>query len=152
MLAFDVYRHWETDLRPYVISALNRLTPQQLHTTPPGWDRNAWELAEHLVESEWRWIYRNALKRVPWTEQWQPGQFENLDQLLTAWQRIHAVTLEWLRETPVSELSRVYPMPDVNYPSATMNWIVYHVVEHEAHHRGQLYMLLRVFGLNPPEA
>ncbi|MBK9331007.1 MAG: DUF664 domain-containing protein [Ignavibacteria bacterium] len=27
-------------------------------------------------------------------------------------------------------------------------WILYHLIEHEAHHRGQMFMLLRMAGMN----
>lgn len=151
MLAFDVYRHWETDLRPFTINALRRMTPEQLHWKPEGWHSSAFELAEHMARVEWSWIYRNALKRAPWESQWQAGRFETLDDLLSYWSDIHRITIDWLQDSPVTELRRKYPMPSTDLPWATMNWIVYHVMEHEIHHRGQIFMLLRMQGVAPPE-
>jgi uncharacterized damage-inducible protein DinB len=151
MLAFDVYHHWETDLRPFTVSALRRLTPEQLAYKPAGWHSSAWDLAVHLVDCEWHWIYRNALKRDHWEARWDASQFVDMDQLLQYWAKIHKVSIEWLQESPITELSRKYPMPYIEFPAATMNWLVYHVMEHEAHHRGQIFMLMRMQGLQPPE-
>lgn len=151
MLAFDVYRHWETDLRPYTLSALRMLSPEQLHYRPEGWHSSAWELAVHTAGAEWIWIYRNALRRAPWEERWQKDQFGDLEALIAYWSRLHRITVEWLQESPVRELNRKYPMPYVDFPFATMNWIVYHVMEHESHHRGQIFMLMRMQGVTPPE-
>ena len=151
MLAFDVYRHWETDLRPITLSALRKLTPEQLAFKPEGWSRSAWDLAVHMADCEWHWIYRNALKREPWEARWSEKRFETLDELITYWNGIHKVTVQWLQDSPVSELKRKYAMPYIEYPWATMNWLVYHVIEHESHHRGQLFMLMRMQGVNPPE-
>jgi len=59
--------------------------------------------------------------------------------------------VEWLRDTPVSHLNQKLPMPYTDFPYATMNWIIYHVMEQEIHHRGQIFMLMRLQGLTPPE-
>lgn len=151
MLAFDVYRHWETDLRPFTLSALRKLTPEQLHWKPEGWHSSAWDLAVHMADCEWHWIYRNALKKEPWTARWDPDRFKDLDELIAFWNKIHQVTVQWLQDSPVTELSRQYPMPYLAQPYATMNWLIYHVMEHEIHHRGQIFMLMRMQGVTPPE-
>jgi uncharacterized damage-inducible protein DinB len=151
MLAFDLYRHWETELRPTTLTALRKLTPEQLACKPSQVYTSAWELAVHMVETEWTWIYRNALKRVPWETAWDAERFASLHDLLNFWHEIHMVTVEWLTDSPVTELRRQYPMPSVTVPMAPMNWLIYHVMEHEIHHRGQLFMLMRMQGINPPK-
>lgn len=151
MLAFDVFNHWETDLRPFTLSALRKMTPEQLHWKPEGWHRSAWDLAVHMAGCEWIWIYRNALKRAPWEARWDDGRFANLDELIESWNEIHGVTVQWLQDSPVRELKRKYPMPYIEAPWATMNWLVYHVMEHEIHHRGQIFMLMRMQGITPPD-
>lgn len=151
MLAFDVYRHWETDLRPITLAALRRLTPEQLHWKPEGYHSSAWDLAVHMCITEWFWIYRNALRRVPWEQDEDPGPFRDLDHLIEFWSEIHRATVEWLRDTPMSQLNRKVAMPFPDSPWATMNWVVYHVMEHEIHHRGQIFMLMRLQGITPPD-
>jgi uncharacterized damage-inducible protein DinB len=151
MLAFDVYRHWETDLRPFTLTALRKLTPEQLRWKPAGWHSSAWDLALHMAETEWLWIYRNVLKQDPWEARWNPDRIENLEQLIAYWNQIHKSTLEWLQDTPVTGLNQKFPLPYSEFPAATMNWLVYHVMEHEIHHRGQLFMLMRMQGVDPPE-
>lgn len=151
MLAFDVYRHWETDLRPITLAALRRLTPEQLHWKPEGFGRSAWDLAVHMCDCEWHWIWRNTLKREPVETRWDPARFRNLDELIEYWSAIHRATVEWLQDSPCSQLNRKFAMPHTDFPWATMNWIVYHVMEHEIHHRGQLFMLMRLQGVTPPE-
>lgn len=152
MLAFDLYRHWETDLRPFTVTALRRLSPDQLQWRPPEeGGRSAWELALEAVQTEWRWIYRDALQKADWSSQFDPAEFETLDALLSFWQRVHKATLEWLKDNPVSELARKHRMPDVGAPLATMNWILFHVVTQEARIQGELFSLMRQQGLNPPK-
>lgn len=151
MLAFDVFRHWETDLRPFTLSALRHLTPEQLHWRPDGWHRSAWDLAVHMCETEWRWIYRNALRKVPWEAKWDRNQFGSLQELTSFWSDVHRATLEWLQDSPVTELNRKFPMPYTDFPAATMGWVIHHVMEQEGHHRGQLFMLMRMQGLSTPD-
>jgi uncharacterized damage-inducible protein DinB len=150
MLAFDLYRHWETDLRPFTLTALRRLSPEQLHWRPEG-ARSAWEIALELVQTEWRWIYRDALEKADWSARFDPVEFQDLDSLLFFWHRIHRATLEWLQDSPASELARKHRMPDVEAPQATMNWILFHVLTQEARMQGELFSLMRQQGLNPPK-
>lgn len=150
MLAFDLYRHWETDIRPFTLTALRRLTPDQLHWRPEG-ARSAWELALAAVETEWRWIYRNALQKVDWSTQFEPAEFPDLESLLAHWQQIHRATVEWLQDSPASELPRKLRMPDVEAPLATMNWLLFHVITQEARTQGELFTLMRLQDLTPPK-
>lgn len=150
MLAFDLYRHWETDVRPITVTSLRRLSPDQLHWRPEG-GRSAWELALEAVQTEWRWIYRDALQKADPGALLDPAEFETLDSLLAYWQRIHQATLEWLQDSPVSELARKHRMPDVTAPLATMNWILFHVLTQEARIQGELFSLMRQQGLIPPK-
>ncbi|HLO03804.1 MAG TPA: DinB family protein [Symbiobacteriaceae bacterium] len=150
MLAFDLYRHWETDVRPFTVTALRRLSPEQLHWRPDG-GRSAWDLALEAVQTEWRWIYRDALQKVDSSARFDSAEFESLDALLLFWQRVHRATLEWLQDSPVTELARKYRMPDVGAPLATMNWILFNVLTQEARMQGELFSLMRQQGLTPPK-
>lgn len=97
MNAFDVYQYWETDLRPYTLEALRKMTPEQLAYRPEGWHSSAWTLAVHMADCEWHWIYRNALKKAPWEERWDDGRFENVEQLITNPSRRRPGGILWLQ-------------------------------------------------------
>jgi len=50
---------------------------------------------------------------------------------------------------PISSLSRKVKIEqDGQVP---VGWLLWHVVEHEVHHRGQLITYLRILGLEPPQ-
>lgn len=147
---FDLFKHWETDLRPYTIEALQKMTPAQLHYKPDGWHSSAWDLAVHMCGCEWIWIYRNVLQKAPWGTKWDANQFAGVDELLAFWEELHATTVAWLKETPITDLERTYPMPYADYPQATALWLAYHVMEHEIHHRAQIFMLMRMQSIDPP--
>ena len=151
MNLFDIYRQWETDLRPYTVDALRRMAPEQLAYKPEGWHSSAWDLADHMVGCEWIWISRNVLQRAPWGTRWQANRFGSMDQLLAFWEQVHGETVEWMKSVPAAELEREIAMPYEGMPTATVQWLVYHVMEHEIHHRGQIFMLMRMQGITPPE-
>ena len=151
MTVYDVYRHWDTDLRPPLIEGLKLLTEAQLHWKPAGWHSSIFDLAAHVVGGEWAWIHRNVLQKVAREERWKPGRFANLQELLTYWEQLHAHTVEWLKEMPLAHMSRHYHMGYADMPEASVQWIIHHVMEHEAHHRGQIFLLMRMQGVNPPE-
>lgn len=150
MTAYDCFRYWDTDLRPPLVAALQACTDRQLRWKAAGYHSSILDLATHTCGTEWIWIHRNLLRREEWSQRWEPG-FTGLEPLLGYWERLHTATTCWLRSLLLEELARPYPLPYDDLPEATLHWVVYHVMEHEAHHRGQVFALMRMQGLIPPE-
>ena len=56
----------------------------------------------------------------------------------------HARTLALLESFDPSNWTKKFPYPDgYSYPA---NWIFWHVLEHEIHHRGELSLILGILG------
>ena len=36
-------------------------------------------------------------------------------------------------------------------PQVGMEWVVWHVIEHEIHHRGEVYLMLGLLGMEAPD-
>lgn len=149
--AYHLYRHWDLEVHPATLSALQCLTGDQFDWKPEGWHSSARDLAAHMCRWEWAWIYRNALQFEPWESRWSSKEFASWTDLIAYWEHVHSVSTQWLMNTPLTDLDRIYALPYDDRPSATLQWIVDHVIEHETHHRGQVFMLLRMQGVNPPE-
>lgn len=151
MNLYDIFEYWDREVHPVTLGALGALTEAQLHWKPAGWHSSAQDLAFHTCNVEWVWIYRNVLRLEPWEARWHSKGFAGLPELLAYWRDIHATTVQWLKETPATELQRQCPLPYEYLPEASLQWIVNHVMEHEIHHRGQLFMLMRMQGVEPPK-
>jgi uncharacterized damage-inducible protein DinB len=151
MNAHHIFRFWDREIHPTTLLALRSLTDEQLDWKPQGWHSSARDLAVHMCNVEWVWIYRNALRLESWDTRWKSKEFRTWPELLAYWENVHAASTDWLMNTPMSELDKQYALPYDQSPLAPLHWIVNHVIEHEIHHRGQLFMLMRMQGINPPE-
>lgn len=150
MEVYDLFKHWDAEIRPTTLSCIQRLTEEQLLWKPPGWHSSVQDLVFHMCNVEWVWIYRNLLKKEPWEARWIHKHFDSLQSLLDYWDEIHKETIHFLQNTSFSELNKKYPMPYEDYPEVTLLWLINHVIEHEIHHRGQMIMLMRMMNVEPP--
>jgi uncharacterized damage-inducible protein DinB len=57
---------------------------------------------------------------------------------------VHDRTEAWLDTLDASNLNRVIAAPWG--AELTLSWIIWHIVEHEVHHRGELSLLLGLLG------
>lgn len=92
----------------------------------------------------------NVFREASWGD-WDDSEFGDLETLLARWDAVHARTRAWIEETSLEGLLRELELPFDDFPRAPMAQVLHHLIEHEAHHRGQIFMLLRMQGLTPPE-
>jgi uncharacterized damage-inducible protein DinB len=137
---------------PSVRNRTRRLIP----LIPPGqleWSPGAsrWSLGDqlrHLAGIE-RWMYAETVHGRPTR---YPGHSrdlaDGLDNVLAYHDRCHAESMDLFRAlTP--ELWAGRSMTPAGTTISTWKWLRA-MIEHEAHHRGQLYMMLGLLGVATP--
>jgi len=139
-----------SDCRRELIPAVENLTDDQLDWTPPGHDNSIRRLLIHIADAEYWWIgcvghnrtdeYDESFEKKPYTR----------DQVLDILQTWHDRTVEFMQEQDISRFdSKTFHLA-WRKTDVTLGWLVWHVVEHQARHRGQIFMLLRMQGLEVP--
>ncbi|MEH7115182.1 DinB family protein [Neobacillus niacini] len=151
MVVYDLFNHWDTELHPATLSCINSLNEEQLYWKPKGWHSSVHDLTSHMCCVEWVWIYRNLLERESWDERWKTKHFESIQDVLVYWNEIHKETINLLTNTPINQLNDFHKMPYKHCPEVSLLWLINHVIEHEIHHRGQIIMLMRMMGVEPPK-
>jgi uncharacterized damage-inducible protein DinB len=145
--AQELFRHW-TDVRMGLSEALDKLTDLQLDFSPR---EGLWSLREtvvHLANTEDGWLRYYSANR--WHENtFQAADYPTIASLKTLLAEQHAVTEGQFANDPDSVLAQVRPLPWGK--QATMSWVVWHVVEHEIHHRGEIYLMLGLMGIEAPD-
>jgi uncharacterized damage-inducible protein DinB len=143
------YRHdnWAC-LKP----ALEKLTPEQLLWKPQGCD-SIGKILAHMAGCENFWINELAglgpiLLRDPLPE-------SDAECLLLAYEKVRAQTEGILHSLKETDLKRVVDVPEFSDgwepPSTpTLHWVFHHVFDHESYHCGQIALLMRMQGLEPP--
>jgi uncharacterized damage-inducible protein DinB len=139
--------YW-SNARARTMRVLDRLPEAELEWAPAPGRFSFGDLLRHLAGIE-RFMYaENALGRPSR----YPGHAESLATGLAGvrayLERCHAESLEMFRSLSDADLQRRCVTP-AGSPITTWKWLRA-MVEHEAHHRGQLYLMASLRGVSIP--
>lgn len=128
---FDLIEEEDLQWRP---SADQYSLGQQLLHIAQAEDR----FAHGLFEGDW------SVDRVRFPEA-LPGTAE----MKRFFEGVRAFTLEKLRQVDAEDLGQIVQMPDAPVSHTLRSWLWF-ILEHELHHRGQVWAYLRMMKLTPP--
>ncbi|HUS15470.1 MAG TPA: DinB family protein [Chloroflexia bacterium] len=149
-LAATIYASWET-YQGQLITALTPLTPEQLAWRPAEGLRSLGQLATHIVSVRAGWFYFDLGEQDPtiraiaeWGEPGAPPRTaaEFVEALHTTWAFMQGCIARW---TP-ADLAEVIEPPGEDY-KITRAWVIWHLIEHDLHHGGELSYSLGIQGL-----
>lgn len=159
----SLFEGWRTH-QAMVIDALRELTPEQVafRTAPNQWA--IWQLAAHVAGSRAYWfhdqlgegdaavrdLFRMTRTTVPDLPLEHAGWEDDEDHPRTAAELVDGLTKTW--ELVDACLQRWTPADlaaTVQGPTRTHDrgWVVYHVLEHDIHHGGEISQILGSNGL-----
>ena len=126
------------------VAVFNTLTPKSLnHPVAPG-DRTIGEIAWHMIEA-----YPKILSQIGLTLRDIPPRQSDPQTLTSSYQTI---VTEFLTATKTSwQDADLITECDVYTHRWTRGYTVGVLLFHEVHHRGQLTILMRQAGLQPPD-
>jgi uncharacterized damage-inducible protein DinB len=162
---------WEHHQR-LVLDALRGLTPAQLDLRigPTHWA--VWQLAAHVAGARAHWfhdvlgegdpavreVFRVRRTTVPGLPLEDAGWEDDTDHpraaadLVEAYERTWTIVQDCLRRWTDGDLEVEFPR---ERPSGTQmhtrGWVVWHVLEHDVHHGGEISLILGTHGLPAPD-
>jgi uncharacterized damage-inducible protein DinB len=147
-----------------VIDALSELTPAQLglRTAPHQWA--IWQLAGHVAGSRAYWfhdalgegdrstreLFRVERTTVPGLSVEDAGWEDDENHPRNAEELVHGLTRTWtivddcLQRWTAEELNASVVQPERTHDRG---WVVWHVMEHDLHHGGEISQILGSHGL-----
>jgi len=152
----ELYAGWQ-HYQSHLIEALTPLTPDQLALQAAPHLRAIGTLAAHIVGARARW-FKNFLNEggddlLPLTmyggpDQPVPTAAELVSSLQVTWAVIAAALDRWSADDLAESFTRT------RYgETATLSrrWVVWHLIEHDLHHGGELFFTLGMHGLPTPD-
>ncbi|GER91826.1 hypothetical protein KDW_59880 [Dictyobacter vulcani] len=156
------YKGWGT-YQKNLVEIIRPLTPEQLALPVPGHQWTIGMLAQHLVGNRvwWFqvWMGEGSPELAPLAH-WDPADdveqaplnaTELVAGLESTWQMIYDALTRWT----AADLEQIFQPPAAlkeeereHFPPFSRQWIIWHVLEHEIHHGGELSVALGNYGLN----
>jgi uncharacterized damage-inducible protein DinB len=137
------FSHWK-QVRADLLSALDQFSDTELTYVPFEKSWPVGQIALHIAEAEDGW-FRYAVTRE--REAFPEYRFEDYptkEAVKSTLAAVHARTEQYIESLNDSDLSRMVAVPWGE--SIPLLWIIWHVVEHEIHHRGELSLILGLLG------
>ena len=147
MRAVEMYRHWDA-AHSELVDALSRLTDEQLDFFPGEGFRTIGDVARHMIDAEAGWVDLVVLgKEVTWPE-YPKERLPTVESILAEMDRVHAATRELLEEHDVQWLSETTQYAGETY---ILDWVFWHILDHEIHHRGEIFLMMGLIGVEVPD-
>lgn len=152
--ALDIYHGWQTD-HDLLIQAITPLTPEQLALRPAPHLRSIGDIARHIIGARARWCRMvldlgddDLAVLGQWDRPDMPERTaaELVEGLRASWAVLRAALAGW----SVADLAHAIPNndPDPGEPAAfTRQWVLWHLIEHDLHHGGEISLILGSNGL-----
>jgi uncharacterized damage-inducible protein DinB len=149
-----IYSGWETH-QSRIIAAISPLSAEQLALRVSPTHRTLEEIVTHVIGARSRWFMMDegdspfkAFAR--WDRDGMPvrSTAELVNGLETTWQEMQAAIARW---TP-AEWQQTFPGEPPEEPAEiTRMWVIWHLIEHDLHHGGEISLVLGMNGLAAPD-
>jgi uncharacterized damage-inducible protein DinB len=147
MKAADLYPYWRQARRD-LVSALSQLNDEQLDYSPRQGMRTIGDVARHIIDAEAGWVNLVVLQKdEPWP-QYPQERLPTVQSILHEMERVHAVTIGLLQERDVRWLDETREQGGHDF---ALRWVFWHILDHEIHHRGEIFLMLGMLGVEVPD-
>lgn len=150
------YKGWDV-FQGYLISAIEPLTDEQLTLRIATHQRSVGELATHIIATRAGWFHElmgeggdNLTALATWDEEGMPTRnaAELASGLETTWHTVQDALTRW---TP-ADLDYVFEgVRGTRAYRFTRQWVIWHVIEHDLYHGGEMFFTLGAHRLAVPD-
>ena len=152
----EFYKGWE-NYQQLLLKTITPLTEEQLELQAAANLRSVRDIAQHLIAVRVRWFHDAAgagSEEVAPIGMWdRPGErprttAELVTGLETSWTLIHDALSKWTQ----AELEQPFTVQyHGEQHTLVRKWIIWHVIEHDLNHGGELFLTLGMHGLPTPD-
>ena len=149
MNAKELFKHWD-EVRTNLFRALDLVTDEQLSFVPREGLWSLGEVARHIANAEEGWFrYVIARQLNEWPPAYPAEDYPTVESIKSLLTEVHARTDAYLATLSLADLDQQITAPWGD--TFSLSWIIWHTLDHELHHRGEIYLMLGLMGLDAPE-
>ncbi len=136
-----------------LIKAISPLSPDELALRSAANLRTVEEIATHIIGARARWFYMlmeeggdafEEFGRWDRTGMKERSAQEIVSGLEATWNGMHEAIGRWSAE----DWEKTWPGEDDDEPKVlTRQWVIWHLIEHDVHHGGEISITLGVHGV-----
>jgi uncharacterized damage-inducible protein DinB len=143
MKAAELFSHWEA-VRRDLLRALDLLADEQLTFVPREGLWSLGRVARHIAGAEEGWFRYVVSRELADWPQFRDEDYATVASIKALLAEVHGRTETYLTTLDIADLDSAVPTPWGE--KVTLRWIIWHVLEHEIHHRGELSLILGLLG------
>ncbi len=150
--ASTIYDGWR-NYQQSMIEAISPLTAEQLDLNISSDLRSVHDIAVHIIGARARWFYLLMDEGGPLFQQlgkWDAREApkRSAAELITGlgqtWQGMHEAIGRWTEE----QWQQTWPGEGGDGPEIlTRQWVIWHLIEHDVHHGGEISFILGAHGI-----
>lgn len=138
-----MFAHWE-QVRRDLLATIDKFSDDELAYTPYAGAWPAGQIVLHIADCEDNWLHAVVRREfTPWLF-YEFKEYPTKAVIKEVLQHAHQRTLRFLATLDESALDQTYTIPGGH--AFSLGWIIWHVLEHEIHHRGELSLILGLLG------
>jgi uncharacterized damage-inducible protein DinB len=139
----EIYQHWG-QVRADLVSTIDMFQETELEFSPFEGSWPVGQIMLHIADCEDNWLYGVVRQQIePWIF-YNLSDYPNKSAIKHLLSRAHRRTVTFLDRLNESDLDKTFTTP--NDEPYQLRWILWHVLEHEIHHRGELSLALGLLG------
>ena len=140
----QLFSHW-AQIRRELLDTIDKFDDADLQFVPFEGAWPAGQVMLHIADAERGWFDYVVRRQVP---EWPPdlllADHPTVDAIKAVLVDVHLCTEAYLASLDLKDLDNVISRPWGR--DLTLGWIIWHVLEHEIHHRGELSLMLGLLG------
>lgn len=140
----ELFSHW-VQIRKDLLTTIDKFEEDELLYVADNTDWPVGKIMLHIGDAEQGWFQYVVINEL---EAWPDIRLEDYPDkvaIKTKLMEIHERTEAYLSTLSLVDLEREIKLP-WSESTLKLNWIIWHVLEHEIHHRGELSLILGLLG------
>jgi uncharacterized damage-inducible protein DinB len=139
-----VFSHWK-QVRGDLLSTIDKFEDEELSFAPFESSWSAGQIMLHIGDAEEGWFRRVVSREIDEWPDYNLDKYPTTESIKAKLDEIHDRTEDLLDSLELDDLDRVIQSPWSEY-RFSLGWIIWHVLEHEIHHRAELSLILGLLG------